>query len=292
MIMDNRESIVIVGIVKDAGVGLIKDVLNLESAFSDFITVNWFLVESNSSDNTVEILSQLKNQIHNFDFVSLGSVGKPGESRTIGMASARNRYLEEIRIQNKYSNTKFVAVADFNNSNKDLTVEAVRSCFLTEDWDGCSANQNGPYYDIWALRHELWQPNDCWRQLEFFRNYVKFPEKALFMSVNSKMIVIPPTSKWTEVESAFGGLGIYRREIILSANYKGADDFGLPICEHVPFHQELRRQGRRLFINPRLINIGKNDHSARKSLLRVIFRIVKYPIKFVRNTTVNMYEKS
>jgi len=292
MTTNTQGGILIVGIVKDAGATLIKDVLILNSAFSDFPKVNWFLVESNSSDNTLGILNQLKSQVHNFDFVSLGDVGNPGESRTIGMAIARNRYLEEIRNEVKYSDTKFIVVADLNGSNKDLKVDAVRSCFLRDDWDGCSANQKGPYYDIWALRHELWQPNDCWRQLEFYKKYVKFPEKALFMSVNSKMIVIPPTSDWIEVDSSFGGLGIYRRQSILSAVYRGTDDFGLPICEHVPFHQELRRQGRRLFINPQLINIGKNDHSARKSLVRVIIRILNYPVKFLRKTSLKVHENS
>ncbi|WP_426846074.1 hypothetical protein [Candidatus Planktophila dulcis] len=280
--MNTQESIVIVGIVKDAGASLANDLLRLELAFADFAEIHWFLVESNSSDNTVEVLDQVKNRKEKFDFVSLGNLGKPEESRTIRMAIARNRYLDEIQSQTRYSKTDYVVVADFNHSNSDLTIESVRSCFTTTNWDVCSANQDGPYYDIWALRHELWQPNDCWRQLEFFKRYVKFPEKALFMAVNSKMITIPRNSSWIEVESAFGGLGIYRSQIITQANYRGVDIQGLPVCEHVPLHQELASKGYRLFINPSLINIGRNDHSERKSWIKIFIRILKYPIKYVR----------
>lgn len=31
---------------------------------------------------------------------------------------------------------------------------AAKSCFeIPSDWGGLTANQDGPYYDIWALRH-------------------------------------------------------------------------------------------------------------------------------------------
>lgn len=289
--MKTKESIIIVGIVKDAAATLIRDVNTLKTSFIDFAEVYWFLVESNSSDNTLEILGQIKNHNARFDFVSLGNLNNPEEPRTVGMALARNRYLEEIRSQTRYSKIDYVVVADFNNSNKDLNVEAVRSCFLSTNWDVCTANQDGPYYDIWALRHELWQPNDCWRQLEFFKKYVRFPEKALFMAVNSKMLLIPKKSEWIEVDSAFGGLGIYKAKIITQAKYRGVDSKGLSVCEHVTLHQELRAQGYRIFINPSLINIGLNDHSERKSWKKIFFRIISYPIRYLKYKKRNQQKK-
>jgi hypothetical protein len=274
-------SIAIVGIVKNAGKSLAQDVAEIGAAFADFKSLKWLLIESNSSDNTVRELRETSERVSDFNFISLGSVGVDSESRTIGMAMARNVYLEELRDNPVYKNIDYFVVADFNRSNKLLNRDAVRSCFARDDWDACTANQNGPYYDIWALRHELWQPNDCWRQLEFYKKYISFPEKALFMSVNSKMLRIPKNSLWIEVDSAFGGLAIYKSHLAKNARYSGISTQGYPICEHVPFHQEIRKSGNRIFINPQLINIGVNDHSQRISLFRAFLRVFHYPFRYL-----------
>jgi hypothetical protein len=59
----------------------------------------------------------------------------------------------------------------------------------------CSANHNGLYYDIWALRHQIWNPVDPFIQSLFFQNnYSRI--KSLLISVCWKMIKIPKVSNW------------------------------------------------------------------------------------------------
>jgi GT2 family glycosyltransferase len=276
-----RCEIVIVGIVKNSAKTLLTDVARLTEAFSDAITIKWVLVESNSTDKTIEKLEQLKNTQPYFKYISLGKIGSNSESRTIGMAKARNEYLDKITKNAEYKSAKYFVVADFNGTNNKLDVESVRSCFNRTDWDVCTANQNGPYYDVWALRHEFWQPGDCWRQLDFFKRFVKFPEKALYISVHSKMIKIPKDSDWIEVDSAFGGLAIYKSNLARESKYFGTDENKFAVCEHVPFHSELRKKGYRIFINPRLINSEKNDHTNRASTLSALWRMSLYPIRLI-----------
>lgn len=278
-----RCEIVIVGIVKNSAKTILADVAILTEAFSDAITIKWFLVESNSTDKTIEKLEQLKNTQPYFKYISLGKTGNNSESRTVGMAKARNEYLDEITKNPEYKSAKYFVVADFNGTNSKLDVESVRSCFKRTDWDVCTANQNGPYYDLWALRHELWQSGDCWRQLDFFKRFIKFPEKALYIAVNSKMIQIPKESDWIEVDSAFGGLAIYKRNLAGKSKYSGTVENEFAVCEHVPFHSELRKKGFRIFINPRLINSEKNDHTNRASALSALWRMSLYPIRLIRN---------
>jgi hypothetical protein len=86
--------------------------------------------------------------------------------------------------------------------------------------------------------------------------------RALAIAIHSRMVSLSPKAQWIEVDSAFGGLAIYRREALLAGRYRGMTDAG-PICEHVPLHAELRAQGYRIFINPALINARRTDHSAR-----------------------------
>ena len=123
-------------------------------------------------------MAKINNIDPNFRFKSV-SEENVNTSRFPAMARARNVYLEELLTNTAYSKFNYVVVADFNNLNNLINAEAIESCFKRDDWDVCCANQDGPYYDIWALRHHLWSPNDCWQELEFLRKYISYPERSL-----------------------------------------------------------------------------------------------------------------
>ncbi len=273
-------SIAIVGIVRDIEKSIEKDVSRLSNAFSDFDEIHWFLVESGSSDKSVEILRALSGKKTKFNFVSIAI--QQSASRTENMAAARNKYLEYLRASSRFKNFDYVVMADFNNLNNKLSKHAVQSCFKREDWDVVAANQSGRYYDIWALRHPLWSPNDCWEQHSFYRRYTKIPERAITYAIRSRMIKIPPKSDWIEVDSAFGGLAIYKSHLFSSdAKYFGVTKDYKRICEHVPFHATLKEEGARIMINPALINTRSTDHSLRVNFLFTFFRILGYPFKYL-----------
>jgi len=272
--------VAIVGIVKDIANSIEDDFHRLTNATSIFSGVKWFLVESNSSDDSLQALAGIKTQNSNFDFVSIGNSYSSSEPRTIGMGMARNRYLQELKENVNYKDVEYVIVADLNNLNNLISEKSIASCFERSDWDACFANQTKKYYDIWALRHPLWSPNDCWEQHNFLRKYWKFPELALYAGVQSRMIHIPADSEWIKVDSAFGGFAIYKRIVLLGAKYSGTTNDGAPICEHVSLNLALSHMGYRLFVNPALINADLTNHSE-NTLLRSIFkRMIKYPRKF------------
>ena len=157
--------------------------------------------------------------------------------------------------------------------NSELTAAAVKSCWtLTEDWDACFANQSKVYYDIWALRHKTWCPNDCWQTYSFLLNNGVGTFAALQAAVYSRMISINRNKNPIEVDSAFGGLGIYKKSAIMSSTYIGLDDNEEEFCEHVHLHTIMRGKGLKLYIVPSLINCGWNEHSKN---LRIIGRVSK-----------------
>ena len=149
----------------------------------------------------------------------------------------------------------------------------------------CAANQRGPYYDIWALRHKNWSPNDCWAQYKFLNIYDPDTEKNIYSSVYSRMITLPINSAWIEVDSAFGGLAIYKKELFNIAEYVGLDEHGEEVCEHVHFHNRLKQHGAKLFINPQLINAEYTEHTAhllfKKSIVRKLKAIVKRTLRAI-----------
>jgi FkbM family methyltransferase len=254
-------SLLVVGIVKDCAHQLSADLERLSNALSKFRSRSWLLIESDSTDRTLQALEQARGTADNFRFISLGHLGAQYPARTDRMALCRNAYVDEIRISSLYRNIDYVVVADFDGLNTHVSETSIASCFASRDWDVCAANQDAPYYDIWALRHRDWCPVDCWAQYNFLRRFIVDEKVAKYVAVYSKMAVIPQGSPWIEVDSAFGGLAIYKKKLFSCSSYDGVDDRGEQVCEHVAFHQSLRQQGYRIFINPQLINAGYTDHT-------------------------------
>lgn len=266
----------VLGVIRNGGSVLMEHVRTIDRAFSKSGSVQWFVVESDSDDETVQTLGMLADAMPDFRFVSLGKMRDRHPKRTERIAVARNRCLQELRDSPEYQDVDYVVVADLDGVNAELTELSVRSCWMdAPQWDVCCANQSAPYYDIWALRHKDWSPNDCQAQYQFLIEHGASIEKALQIAVFGRMVRIAPNDAWIEVDSAFGGLAIYRRQILESLSYQGLDGDGLEWCEHVSLHAQIKQRGGRILINPRLINCGWNEHSRAMKMTQRILRLAR-----------------
>lgn len=266
--MLENKKILIVGVIRNGGKTIQSEIYSLQKAFCDFGEIHWLIIESDSEDNTIEKLSELSKSVKNFKYKSVGRLSELMPFRTERLAFCRNIYLDEIRNNPFYSDCEYIAVADLDCVNNLLTSDGVRSCFEKNIWDVCTANQLGNYYDIWALRHPIWNPGDCWEQFRYLNQFAKSSQDSanlLYAAVHSKMIVIPQDAEWIEVESAFGGLAIYRRETLLNVNckYIGLNKDGIEVVDHASLHLAIIQNGYKIFINPRLINTDFTEHSIR-----------------------------
>lgn len=271
--------ILVVGLVRNAADKVEADVRRLESALMGFASVHWLLVESDSSDATPAVLRGLVDRIPNFRYASLGSLRERLPQRTARIAYCRNHYLRSLESEPIYNDIDTVIVSDFDGTNDRLEAAGLRSCWRRSDWAVCAANQAGPYYDIWALRHPIWSPNDCETQHAFLIEHGVGPEDALRASVLSRMIVIPHYKPWIEVDSAFGGLAVYRRRFVAGLRYEGLTLDGKEICEHVSFHAAIRSRGGSIYINPELINTAAIDHTNVLRLSQRLRRIARRAAK-------------
>ncbi len=251
----------VVGLARNCGETILFDLLRIHDSMKRVGSITWLIIESDSSDNTVKQLSEISQKVLNFYYSSLGKLEEKLRRRTERIAFCRNQYAAQIKKNKIFSNIDYVVVADLDGLNVELSQAAFESCWLRDDWDMCAANQDGPYYDIWALRHSVWSPGDCWSQYNFFNKYNTEHTKNLYAAVHSKMITIPRDAEWLEVDSAFGGFAIYRKSLFDSSEYIGVNEVGDEVCEHVAFHLNLRSRGARLFINPRLINAKLTEHT-------------------------------
>ena len=282
----SSSKVLIVGLVRNCQDTIEREVQIINSAFSEAKTVNWLVIESDSDDKTLATLEKLSENVK-FAFITLGKLRKQYPKRTERIAKCRNRYLHELRVNKKYDHIDYVVVADLDGVNSELTKTAVKSCWkFAEEWDACFANQSKVYYDIWALRHKTWCPNDCWKTYEFFLNHGMSKHRALHAAVYSRMFNIDSNEDPIEVNSAFGGLGIYKKHAILTSAYIGLDDNKEEICEHVNLHTTMRDKGLKLYIIPSLINCGWIEHSKhlrfRAKTINNLLRSIK---EFFTNTS-------
>ena len=77
-------------------------------------------------------------------------------------------------------------------------------------------------------------------------------------SLYSKMRKIPTNSKWIRVDSSFGGLAIYKKEILKGTKYQGLDKYGQEICEHISLNLDLNKKGYKIYINPKLVTVPES----------------------------------
>ena len=263
----SKLKILVAGTARNCEKTLRQDVAALNNALEVCQEVFWLIIESDSSDATTSKLELMAREIGNFRFFSLGRLAESLPLRTQRLAHCRNIYLDELWSNPIYADVSYLVVADFDGMNHLITAEGFQSCWTRSDWAACTANQRGPYYDIWALRHCEWNPGDWLKQYRFLLKYGEAPRGAGWTALYSKMVTISEEDDWLEVESAFGGLAIYRRDALAGAFYVGIDEMGNEVCEHVALNRDIRRKGFRIFINPRLINASMTDHARRRSFL-------------------------
>lgn len=267
--------LLIVGIVRDVAAVLERQVAVLQTSFEGLGELSWCLVHSDSKDSTLDALKRCRLKLKNFEYVDLGTLRGSLKERTVRLAFCRNKYMEVVNSE-RCKDIDYVVVADFDSANMLLAPEKVLALFSKDnDWDVATANQKGPYYDVLALRHRLWCPADCDQVYDFMVGVGQKNSRALQSAVLDKMIVIPEYIAPIRVDSAFGGLGIYRKRVISGRVYQGADESGKPICEHVPLNLAITKEGYKIYVMPALTNAGYNEHSKRLSRIYRILRVIK-----------------
>jgi hypothetical protein len=245
--------------------------------------LEWYIVESDSNDDTLIKLKYLSEIDKDFKYTSLGKIQNQIECRTERISYCRNIYLEEIVNNPIYANIDYVIVADLDGINNKLTNQSVKSCFTHLDWEVCTANQDGPYYDIYALRHPLWSSCDYQHQINFISKFTVDLIDPVNISLVSKMIKIRNDADWIEVDSSFGGIAIYKKSFLVKCRYSGYDSAGNEVCEHVPLHENIKKYDGRIFINPRFINADYTEHTYFLRLRNKIFSKIKNFIKLILN---------
>ena len=282
------KSIVFAGCARDSAQFLphvLKNIQRISSLFSQSAVV---VCENDSMDATKQILSEWGRGRENFELLNLDGLGQR-PSRTSRLEFARNILIEFIRTWGKVRGFELLFLLDFDNANVDeldlgALSEALEWINGQQDVAAIFPNQvGGPYYDLWALRHETRCPGDVWEEVLDYSLKHKCDDETAFQATFAKRFFsLPRDAAPLEVDSAFGGFGVYRLAYALKNKnpYLGqkikvvwdAGKYSIILwqqCEHVHFHAGIRNLGGRLFVMPNLVNGNTKDFSVSSSGLRM-----------------------
>tara|TARA_B100000963_G_scaffold333942_1_gene326723 strand:+ start:13758 stop:14624 length:867 start_codon:yes stop_codon:yes gene_type:complete len=284
-----KSNVLITGLIRN-GEKTIEDSINkLLESFSFFNETYFYVVESDSNDNTVKILEKISKKVKNFKYVTLGALQNKIRSRVKRITYCRNYSLDYIKKNNDILNNPYVVVSDLDGVISKINKKKILSCFeLKNQWSVLTANQSDFYYDIWALRHQSWSNDDCWNSYNFFLNELKLGHyKSYNRAVRSKQIRIDKFLPPIRVNSAFGGLAIYKPNVYVKSYYEeNTTENNYISCEHVAFHEKLIKKGFKIFINPKLI-IGRAPKKHIPNKLYVIFYHILLHLKLINKKIID-----
>jgi len=240
-------SVIFCGTVRNVEGHLEKNIQNLDKCGEKFKSYGVIIYENDSTDKTRDILNKHKKD--NYHYIFEDNVKE--HSRTKRLSHGRNMILNKVKELNKNNSYDFMIILDLDDINSSgKFIESIESCFLYDDWDVLSGNQSGQYYDIWALRKKGDVEYDCMKNV-----YSDIAKGLSNFDIAYKKYAIDkmknyPSGNLHEVDSAFGGIAIYRlKSVPDECSYNGTYEDGGEICEHVPFHQCLKKHGKKLYMN-------------------------------------------
>lgn len=235
----------------------------LISNLSTKYDVEFFLVESDSADNTVSVLNDLQNSHACFSFVSLGRLKYRFPSRVQRIAYCRNKYIQWLREKAVSDDDKIFLV--------DLDQEFDVKCFvrtlhtaITQDLDVIFANSSWRYYDIFALRSVGWVNDSFNLEINrFLQRGTGSLAEARWQFLYSKMRRIRGLSPKIPVLSAFGACCmmqgyVFNRVNLLSYDVSQSSE---DECEHISFNAHIIKAGFNLWILPSFVASGINKHN-------------------------------
>lgn len=264
------------GVVRNGGIGLRKTLDRLQLIRSKFVSSKFFIVTNDNTDATDLVLDEWRQGAPDTNIViRVDGLLEAFPNRIDRICAARNFYLDAVRAEQRKANWSYCVVADLDGPNENLDENWFGSLEdLPISWDGLFANQIDCYYDIYALRHASWCPEDCWLEVErsiprlikrvpIVRSLVR--RSMVRRYVFSRQQKIPETTSPIKVVSAFGGLGIYRVEALDSIYYRSRRANNDVVCEHVALNEAIVKRGGNLFIVPSLLNLAPKEHIGKNS---------------------------
>tara|TARA_Y100000768_G_scaffold357261_1_gene312196 strand:- start:1380 stop:2309 length:930 start_codon:yes stop_codon:yes gene_type:complete len=261
---------------------------NIEHYSKIFKETSKIIVENGSTDKTKEILKNIENEKN---IVFFRDDLNEFKQKTIRLALVRNMIIDEIKKNKIFKNFDLLIILDLDDRGqfkieKENFIKALNFLYSKDKIAAVFANQPGDYFDLWALRDDLYNKSDFWCEaLKYTLSKINSDECITFEILNDlkrnflnkKKLSFDLNSSPYKVKSAFGGFGIYKINKIFKnkLRYIGEQEFNVRFrdgiekrvhyqkCEHVNFNLGFEELGLDLYILPYLTNSKKKIENMR-----------------------------
>ncbi len=241
-------NIVFAGLARNCQDSIKKNINFIDKFRNQYPNINIYLyiLESDSNDGTKEYLSRIKtkhSRIYNVD-----NLDSRFDFRTERIAFCRNYLLKKINKEIDFNDFIYVPL--------DLDIELFKYIDSKKLFNLMNMLKNNQadaifpfsypyYYDIHALRSKGWNTKNPWHSVNSINKYLfigKFFTRYYFIYRKQKKY--NQHLKEIEVNSAFGGMGIYtvNKEKFRELKYSIDLKYGNTSCEHIVFNNSFKKK--------------------------------------------------
>lgn len=267
----------IVGLARNCEPALSGALAKIDAALAMCPKSSAFILTNDNVDGTADILHAWQSRGPERRVVNCDGVCNAIPDRIERLAFLRNTCL--LELWGRVPRYGLLIVMDLDGVNDTLDVQQVFKCASSAPagWAGLFANQNGAYYDLYALRRNGWVEDDILLEVAQRMRRLRLPlgilrrvglsslvsmvgNQVWAELIYSKQYRINPMAGFLPVESAFGGLGVYRVQALHGCWYGSRNSSGQQVCEHVAFHASIVANGGELFIAAGMTNSTPKEH--------------------------------
>lgn len=263
----------IVGTTHSMSKKLELDLLKIVNNLDAILPTTALIIDSESGHPSLSTQVNLLNLDSRIEYLRVKQEILPINSDESKSRALRNIYVNAIRENPAYVNCELIVVVNLEGSIVAITDSAFRLALDSAfQWDMLAANQIGKYRDIESLRHEFWSPNNSIDEFRWFRSFMN-EKKAWDRTVARRLIRISKRNPPIPVDSAFGGLCIYKRWIFEKFDYSHDGKVADNENSHVTLNRKAKAGGAQIYIHPALINSnGRYLHFLQEEITRRLKR--------------------
>lgn len=258
--MLKTSSIIVCGIARDCGNNLPKNIRTINALCDSAKDYHVVIFENDSKDHTKQVLrdwAEARPKVHvslnDFNQVTIPEKRKEQVvnpmfscARIEKMARYRNFYLDYIETNNIPGD--YIVVVDLDVNNIDLP-GVMDSFSLMKDWDAVTANGYSRSFSSRFRRRY----HDTFALIASGKSGIPKTQEDI-INDQYEWAKLKPGMAPVPVDSAFGGLAIYRREAIDGCRYgvlKNNDPAVECLTEHSFLYSRMKAKGYgRICINP------------------------------------------
>lgn len=258
----NELTLIICGIVRNAEIGLKRNLPIIDALCEKVKDYHIIVYENDSLDKTKSILEtwQLKNpsrihiSINDIDSTEIipkvkNTMVNPffSRKRISKMADLRNKYMDYIDLQDWRAD--YLIVVDLDVAH--LYLKGIISSLISDvEWDAVVANGYSLSPKLYRRYHDTYA-------LSMWGDQANPQTEDKIKRLAKKLGKLKISDDWIRIASGFGGLAIYRFEAIKGLRYLALPNQDAKVevkCEHFSIYSQMFERGfKRFYINPAMV---------------------------------------